>query len=158
MEKRSGVFMGSKEGGKATSKEYDVGLGLRMQAKESCTHHEKRVMMLMSPHHHEPFQLLSSSSCSGDDGSSIGGFGGLGFEGDSGGGGGTMFCSTSNPMPVACLGDIYDVVGAVSASGSVASDAVAVSKSLHHLTSDSPSFTFSSTGKVLSFFCFSLTI
>ncbi|XWS50172.1 hypothetical protein CRYUN_Cryun12cG0066300 [Craigia yunnanensis] len=85
------------------------------QVGESCP--DKSFMPM--PHHHDNYshhQLSSSSSSCYDDG----------FHGGACGGG-AIICNTSNQVP--CTGDIYDVVGAASASVSAAA---MVLKSLHH--------------------------
>ncbi|KDP25215.1 hypothetical protein JCGZ_20371 [Jatropha curcas] len=114
---RSGVsFVCSKEG--TTAKECDVGLGLRMQDKESCG-------VISSP---------SSSSSSSTSCCCSGG----GFDG-----GGPMFYGRSNG--VACFGDIYDVVVGGSSSGG--SNAVTGSKTSLHSFNSSP-FAFNSSGEM----------
>ncbi|KAJ4837627.1 hypothetical protein Tsubulata_026467 [Turnera subulata] len=155
---RSGGFLGSKERATTStttnnkvSKEYscDVGLGLRMQAKESCTtsaHKRPAVMMLMSHHdysHHD--HELSPPSY---------GFGGFG-DGAEGGsasaaGCGPMFCETSNPAAAAAAasGGIFDVVSR--ASGSGANEAIPVLKSHQHpFDSSSSSSVFNYSGEMV---------
>lgn len=66
-----------------------------------------------------PQLLLSSSSTSCEKLTAAGGASGCG---------GSMFCNASNQ--VACMSDIYDVVGAASRSGTNSAAAVLASKSL----------------------------
>lgn len=69
--------------------------------------------------HQSPQLLLSSSSTSCEKLTAAGGASGCG---------GSMFCNASNQ--VACMSDIYDVVGAASGSGTNSAAAVLASKSL----------------------------
>ncbi|XVE58165.1 hypothetical protein DITRI_Ditri04bG0148500 [Diplodiscus trichospermus] len=120
---RNNAFVDT-EKGFGRSDLFDVGLGLRMQqVEESCPN--KNFMPM--PHHQ-----LSSFSCCGE-----------GFDGGACGGG-PIVCNTSNQVP--CTGDIYDVVGAASAS---ASAGAVVLKSLHlHPFSADPSFPHDSSGEM----------
>ncbi|KAJ4711792.1 Growth-regulating factor like [Melia azedarach] len=106
------------------------GLGLRLRMRESPSISSKRMMFLPRNYYnnHEAV-LLSSSSSRGSD--------------SSGSGGGSMFCNTSNQ--IACMSDIYDVVGAASGSGTNAS--VLMPKSLNPPNSDS-FFPFNSSGEM----------
>ncbi|KAK3228196.1 hypothetical protein Dsin_008058 [Dipteronia sinensis] len=113
-------FVGKKKG-------VCVGLGLRMQENQTSSGHKS--LMVVSPdyysnRHHDEYQLSSSSS-----------------SWDNTSGGGSMFCNTSNQ--VACMGDIYDVVGSASGSGSGSGthSSLLMSKSLHP---DSSLFPFNS--------------
>lgn len=100
---------------------------------------------------HESPHLLSSSSstsCEKLSAAAAAAAGGGGF-------GGSMFCNTSNQ--VACMSDIYDVVGAASGSGTNSAAAVLASKSLSpsSITDSFSHFNSSASGnitKVLSFF------
>ncbi|KAK6275209.1 WRC domain - like 4 [Theobroma cacao] len=126
---RNNAFMGTEKG--FGRDHCDVGLALRMQqVEESCPN--KSFMPM--PHHSSHHQLSSSSSsCCGD-----------GFDGGACGGG-PIVCNTSNQVP--CTGDIYDVVGAASASASAA--AAGVFKSLHHHPfSADPSFPNNCSGEM----------
>ncbi|KAB2054387.1 hypothetical protein ES319_A12G252100v1 [Gossypium barbadense] len=121
MDTRNNAFVGTEKGLGRTDEECDVGLGLMMmqQVEESCPN--KSFMAMLPPHNHNHLSSSSSSSSS------------CYVEGFDGGasGGGPLVCNTSNQEP--CRGDIYDVVGAASASASVSSAAAAVVlKSLHH--------------------------
>lgn len=96
-------------------------------SKSSSSAANNRMMGVPQPHNyyinnnnHESPQLLSSSSSTSCEKLTTAGGGG-GF-------GGSMFCNTSNQ--VACMSDIYDVVGAASGSGTNSAAAVLASKSL----------------------------
>ncbi|KAL5764334.1 hypothetical protein ACOSQ2_016928 [Xanthoceras sorbifolium] len=129
-------FVGKKKG-------VGVGLDLRMQEENKDSGHERLMVFPDNNNnyyyynrHYDESQLSSSSSASWENTSGSGGDCGGG-----GGVGGSMFCNTSNQ--VACMGDIYDVVGAASGSGSVSgttNSALLMSKSLNSCnTTDSSS-------------------
>ncbi|XP_038996326.1 growth-regulating factor 8-like [Hibiscus syriacus] len=104
----------------------DVGLGLMMmqEVEDSCSN---KSFVALDQH-----SSASPSSCYVE-----------GFDGRASGCGGPIVCNTSNQKP--CRGDIYDVVGAASASASAA----VVLKSLHHHSfSADPSFAHNFSGKM----------
>lgn len=100
--------------------------------------------------HQSPQLLLSSSSTSCEKLTAAGGASGCG---------GSMFCNASNQ--VACMSDIYDVVGAASRSGTNSAAAVLASKSLSppsitdsffHFNSSASASASGNITQVLSFF------
>ncbi|KAJ0104635.1 hypothetical protein Patl1_17401 [Pistacia atlantica] len=95
----------------------ECGSGLRMQEKQSDG--SKRLMVF-----DDDDKLLSSSSAASCCESSITSGGFVGGGGSGSGSGGPLFCNTSNQ--VACMSDIYDVVGVASASGSATNTATAL--------------------------------
>ena len=127
METRNGLAGWVKE---ATATEGDVGLGLRTQPAQSFP---QKIMMVIPYYDHPCHEALLSN-------------GGFGWES---GGGGHMFCNTSNQ--VAPMRDIYDLlVGADAGSGA---RAAAVSEPLNPSNTDI--FTFNSSSKVLLFSLYS---
>ncbi|CAL5327992.1 unnamed protein product [Camellia sinensis] len=123
----------------ASASECDVGLGLRMQHTESFP---SRTMM-ETPHPPLPYHHLNADASLSDS------MGGVGFGGDGGssgsGSGGPIYYNLSNNNQLACLSDIYDVVGDASVSGGAAA-ALVVPRTFHPFASDS-FFKSSSSGR-----------
>ncbi|KAK8479491.1 hypothetical protein V6N11_081519 [Hibiscus sabdariffa] len=131
MDARNHAFVGTEKGlGRSEQGSCDDGLGLMMQQVEDSCSNKTFMAMAMALHNHDHHSSSSSSSCYVE-----------GFDGGAAAGG-PIVCNTSNQEP--CRGDIYDVVGAASASA-----AAVVLKSLHHHSfSADPSFAHNSSGEM----------
>lgn len=110
----------------------ECGSGLRMQGKQSDG--SKRLMVFDADDNNKFLSSSSGASCCVSSVTNGGFVGGDGI-------GGPLFCNTSNQ--VACMSDIYDVVGVASASGSDTNTATAL------ILPKSPN----SSGKVNVFLC-----